>query len=410
MNRLLSAQGGDVTSWRAAENFAFNYRQTMLELAASGEYGTAEELFMQTYAELDNKILAHRRMISELEQIIEKSAGVTLTELAYLNDSFYKLLYRHFELFNSTSAFYQLSISFLVKATESIISNVIDNTSSSTPGISDISIIALGPAGRAEYSPYCSLQLIMVHGEVLPSQQEEFNNFCALLHNGFESAGFNIDPLVTPRNADWRGTPAEWQNRCLEGLEKNEKEELINLCRLIDQYPLYNPVMFADKFKQSIQSIISNRAPAVSNLIERMAALPSGISLIGKLKLERSGSEQGRFRLLDYGLLPFSAALSVLSVITGNLPNGSSERISTLLKLGRVDVELAERMLNSWHTLHGLRLSLELSALESGERSCQLCLDPRQLSDQLLQLFTEALESVAVIKRHVGIIYSGLEA
>jgi signal-transduction protein with cAMP-binding, CBS, and nucleotidyltransferase domain len=407
MNFMLSAKSSDITTWRTAESFAAAYRQAVLAQASSEHCDSSETLFFEVCATLDAAIVSHQELLKQLNILIEEVSSSPLSALKELTDSFYSLLYRHFAQFHSAPTFYQFSMLFLQKITSSIIRQITDQLIQTGHHFPEITLIALGPAGRAEYSPYCQLQIMLVHNET--SRQESIDLFCDTLHSGFEESGIAVDPLVTPRNAAWRGTLAEWQLRCQDGLQSNDSSGLINLCRLVDQYPLYNFEGLAGELKQITSAALGSHSSATSNLIERMAVLSNGLGIMGRLKLEKSGSENGLFRLLDHGLIPFSAALSALTLIYGILAVGSCERISELLKRGKLDVVLAEQMLATWHTLHGLRLRRDQSNKIVVDADHSLCLNPKELTAQQLQSLTGALESVAIIQRHVKIVFFGIE-
>lgn len=408
MPLLLSAKSGEVTARRAVEEFAATYRQALLDLAVSDRGGNAETVFSATSAALETAIAAHRKLSERLDTLIEEVSTTPSIRLKELTAAFYDDLYRHFDRFRSVPAFYQLSTAFLRRTSAAIIAQTTDQLGLPAGHLPEMALIAVGPAGRCEYSPFCPLQILLVHGEVPASRLPTIDLFCHTLHDGFEAAGLAVDPVVTPRNANWRGTLTEWRKRCKEGLQPQAHEELIDLCRLVDQYPLHPEEGDARELKEiSSAALIGSRA-AVTNLIERMTSLSNGLGLMGGLKLERSGSERGLFRLLDHGLLPLSAALSALALIKKSPAVGNCERIHDLLKRRELDVELAERMLATWHTLHGLRLKLEQSFHSEGHTRHSLCLNPKELTGEQRQSLKEALESVAIIQRHVDIIFSGM--
>ncbi len=132
--------------------------------------------------------------------------------------------------------------------------------------------------------------------------------------------------------------------------------KLIDLCRLVDQCPLHPDERLSHELKRICSTLLNGNRPALANLIVRMTSLSNGLGFMGKLKLERSGMERGMFDLLNHGLLPLSAALSALALIKGSESAGTCERIGDLLKQHELDVELAERMLATWHCLHDLCL------------------------------------------------------
>lgn len=409
MDILLSTKGGDITSRMAVEEFAAGYRQSLLELAGSDRSGSAESVFSATCATIEAAITTHQNLLKRLNSLIEKLAAATpSTNLRALTGDFYSDLYRHFGHFNSAPAFYQLSMAFMRQLSAAITSRATDQLGLFARHLPDMTLIAIGPAGRCEYSPFCPLQLLLVHGEVAKPHLQTINLFCQTLHSEFEETGLFIDPVVTPRNMVWRGTLADWQQRCEEGLYPQAEEELINLCRLVDQYPLHPAEGFAPEFKKISSTVLGGSRPAQANLIERMKSLSNGLGLMGGLKLERSGNGRGQFRLLDHGLLPLSAALSALSLITSSTAISNSERIQELLKRRELDVELAERMLATWHSLHGLRLRREQSFHIEQHINQPLFLNPHDLTAEQRQSLEGALESVAFIQRHVEIIFSGM--
>ncbi|MDD2897825.1 MAG: putative nucleotidyltransferase substrate binding domain-containing protein [Desulfuromonadaceae bacterium] len=408
MEILLSTKGNDVRSWRGARDFAASYRGALLDQAASDHFGSADDVFSKSQAELEAIITTHRNLMEQLNGISAEAAAATpSTDLKKLTSSFYNNLYRHFGHFRSASAFYQLSMSFLCQISSTVVAHAIDHLGLFARHLPDISLIAVGPTGRGEYSPFCPLQLLLVHAEVAPSQLQTIALFCHTIHEGFENAGFLMDPAVTPRDEQWRGTLNEWRQRCEEGLQSEEDEDLINLYRLIDQYPLATSTDFDPGLKELRSTVLYGNHPALVYLIGRMTSLSNGIGLMGRLKLERRGKLRGMFRLLDHGLLPLSAALSACALIKNSPEAGSCERIHDLLKRRELDVELAERMLVTWHTLHDLWLQ-EQSLHYEEHPDKPLLLNAGELSDQQRNVLKEALESVSFIQRHVAIIFSGI--
>lgn len=409
MSPLLSAKGDDVTVWRAVENFVASYRQLLLDRAASGATENAETVFLDAQAEVETAIAAHREQLNRLHSLIEEVAVTHPDGLKELTASFYGELYRHYGLFRSAPAFYQLSMAFLRRTSAAIISRAEDHLGLASRELPEMALIAVGPAGRLEYSPFCPLQILLVHGEAAGSQLRTIELFCRSLHAGFEAAGLAVDSAITPRSPVWRGTAAQWRQRCEEGLQPDADEELINLCRLVDQYTLHTSEGFDPELIQTSRAALNGSRPAVAHLVNRMAALSNGLGLMGRLKLERGGNYRGLFRLLDHGLLPLSAALSTLALIRKCAAIGTCDRIHDLLRRGELDVDLAERMMTTWHNLNGLRLQREQSFSIDGPASQTACLNPDELTAEQRQSLKEALESVAIIQRHVEIIFSGME-
>lgn len=409
MNTLLSAKGADVTTWRGAVEFTSLYRQALLDLAVSNEEHGVETVFSATSAAVDADIATHKKLLERLNGLIEAAAETaTLIELKELAAPFYKDLYRHFDYFRSAPIFYQLSMDFLQQASRTIILEATSQLGLSAGQLPKLALIAVGPAGRREYSPFCPLQILLVHEETPPSQSQAIGQFCSAVHAAFETAGMVVDPLVTPRNARWRGTLAEWQQRCKESLYPKSDEELIDLCRLADQYPLYPVEGLAMEFGQLSRATLSGNRPALTNLVDRITSLSNGLGIMGRLKLERSGKGRGLFSLLDHGLLPFSAASSALALLRKSIVTSNPERIHDLLRRRNLSVELAERMLATWHKLHELQLQQEQSFRVDHPTKPSLFLNPDEMTVDQQQMLKQTLEAVATIQQHVAIAFSGM--
>jgi signal-transduction protein with cAMP-binding, CBS, and nucleotidyltransferase domain len=410
MDILLSAKGGDVTTWRASEEFSSAYRQALRNRAASDCCGGVDAIFSEACAGIENSITTHQTLLTDLNNLLGSVAStVSPLQIKEICGRFYNILYRHFGLFRSAPAFYQLSMTFLREVCSAVVAQTKAQFGPFAVHIPEITLIALGPAGRAEYSTHCRLQFLLVHGEVPATHKQIIDLFCTSLHAGFESAGIAVDKEITPALPEWRGTLDEWELRCEQWLHPQTVEDLIHLSRLADQYPLVTADQFAMELKEISSAALRGNRPALAHLMMRMTSLSNGLGLMGGLKLERVGNERGRFKLLEHGLLPFSAALSALALITQSEAPGNCDRILDLLKRRKLDVDMAERMLSTWHSLQELRLQCE-HAFHNGEHPTHaLCLDPDELTIDQRQNLKETLESVAIIQRHVDITFSGLE-
>ncbi len=409
MDLLLTTKGGDATTWRAAQEFAAAYQKTLFDQVASDHCGSAESVFSAASATLETAIATHLEAVKRLENLIAEVAAARLsTNISELTITFYTELYRYFDHFRSAPAFYQLSMTFLRQASAAIIAHTTDQLGLFARHLPEMSLIAVGPAGRAEYSPFCPLQILLVHGEITASQTQTINLFCHTLHDGFVEAGFSLDPVITPRTPSWRGTEGEWHKRCEDALLQGSDDTVINLCRLVDQYPLTPAEGFAVELKNNCHATLNGSRPSLANLIGRTTALSNGLNLMGRFKLERGENERGLFRLLDHGLLPLSAALSALALIKESPAVSTCERIRDLLKRGELDVELAERMLATWHSLHGLCLQREQMFHVDEHSTLSLLLNPEELTVRQRHTLKEALESVAIIQRHLAITFSGM--
>lgn len=407
MTFLVSAKGNDIKAWRAARDFAVSYRQAMLERAASNKHGTAAELFENAFSTLEKLGNEHEALLEQLDELLSQIAATTPSgTLKTLTADFYGKLYHHMELFHSAPIFYQMSMAFLRQLSSALVNRGKDQLGLFAERIPQVSLVALGPAGRYEFTPFCPLQLMMVHGETDPSGRETLNLFGQILHTGFEELGLRIDQTITPRNPAWRKSLTEWQQFCAQTLKQNDQAGIIELLRLSDQYVLPPHEETGQLFRDFSIPFLKADRPAVANLVSRMMALSNGLGMMGNLKLERRQPETGLFNLTDHGLMPLSSAISALSLIKGTVSNGTPDKVRELLKRSELDVDLSEMILSAWHTLHELLLLREKSFQIDPNNRQPLYLNPDELDAQKLDALKIALETVSVIQRQVGTIFS----
>lgn len=410
MPLVISSKGNDFGTWRPAGDFGAMFRDTLLERTATMTSEQAETLFRDVGSELELRTAEHDAALAGIRRLAEEAA--TAGEPAHLEaimNGFYSACYAFFGRNRSATAFYRLSAEFLGALSGTAVALARRKVGLLGRRVPPLALIALGPTGRREFSPYCKLQLLLLHDDVDPSSSGPMGLLGRALHEVFEAAGLQLDEMVTPGNPDWRGAPAKWRQRLATGLERGEADEMIVLLRLADQSVLHDEGDLGAAFRHDCLERLAESRGAVQSLVTRLKGFSRGLGLMGGLRLERSGPCRGLFRLLDHALLPLSGAVSALSLMCGVNVGETPGRIRGLLEKGCLNVETAERLLEAWHLFNELRLSLE--AVKQPEWSSQdaLCLDALALSEAEQDQIRRGLEAVAVLQRHVSITFSGWE-
>ena len=409
MKFLVSAKGNDITTWRAAIDFAASFRQSVLDQAAFGRNGSTESVYSGSVAMLEEAAETHRSLMSQMNRVLEEGrASLTSSRLKELTGEYYGLLYRHAAVFHSAPTFYTMSMHFVKMLSTAVMALSKEQLGLFARHLPKMSLVALGPAGRCEYSPFCPLQLVLVHEAADASQLQTIGLFSQTFHDEMDAAGLAVDPVISPRNPEWRGSVPEWRQRFDDGLHHPTTDGMINMLRLTDQFLLTGGEELAQELRESTIDSLRKSRPVQANLIERMESLSNGLGMMGGLKLERSGSERGLFRLVDHGLLPLSSALSALALIKESRGVSSCDRVRDLLGRRELDVDLAEKILETWHSLHELRLHSEQSCNLFERAESSLFLDPAQLTAEQRQTLKTALSTIAAIQRHVAVLFSGM--
>ncbi|KAB0672203.1 hypothetical protein F6V30_06460 [Oryzomonas sagensis] len=407
---LATAKGSDITTWRAAGEFGAAFRQALLKRSASCRSEEAEGLFDETCRELEALAGENDERMARLDRIVvETTASVDPIRLGELCAVFYAELYDHFGRYGSCVAFYQCSALFLHALSGSLHRSTLIQLGESGTGLHDTTLVAMGTAGRREFSPCCPLPLALVLGRDDNSDPEAGFRYARILQEGFAACGLQVDGDVAPVHPPWRGSLPEWDRRLEQGLARGKQKELVELLRLADHEALFSSGGGGSEFRELVLPRLQQDRRAVGDLVTRLTRLSNGIGMMGGWRLEKSGPQRGLFRLFEHALLPLSAAVAALSLIHRVGAPDIPQRIRALLGRQALDVDTAERLLQSWHTLNELRLTRERECFPARNNGAALYLDITNLNEDTLGMFREALETVGTVQRLVSAVYNGTE-
>jgi signal-transduction protein with cAMP-binding, CBS, and nucleotidyltransferase domain len=408
MALLVSAKGSDVLAWRAAGDFAVTFRQVILDRMEFCRLDEAAAMITGASHALDDLATANDMFSSRcLNLIVEVEACPEPGRLRELTTSFFAGLYDHSAIHHSAPAFYQFSTLFIQALSGSVSRYSLAMLGDSSARMPEMALIALGPAGRQEFSPFCPLQFMLIHEGVEDAESGLIQRFATLLHEGFEACGLQVDEAVTPRNGQWRGTLPEWGQRLEKVLKRGKSSEVIEILRLADQTQLHGVGDAGAGFRQLSLEALAASPVAVNNLVSRVVALSNGIGMMGGLRFEKSGPFRGQFALLENALQPLAASVSALALLKRLDTMATPMRIRELLWRRELNVDMAERLLQAWHMLNELHLNREREVQPDWPNAAPLHLDIDQMNAAEQEALRESLEAVGNIQRHVGINFSG---
>lgn len=398
---LLLAKGEDFAAWRGVEEFAVAYRDAAVKLASQRHpEGVAQllELMEDLIAGVEQENIQARDGLSQL--VNELATAADQAQLRLLLSRLYGSAYQHFNRFGSPSAFYSMSSTFLCAFASRCLQLASQQFSADLP---PLALITMGPAGRHESTQFCRMQLALVWDgpETLGSLMSELGKE---LVAWFRVCGLTLEENVTPLNADWLGSLGQWQERFEEAARTNDQEMLIEMLRLADKTVLVSQGNVGEQFNTLCNHYLA-KWPFVANLVERCTALSNGIGLMGNLKLEKSGPHRGAFPLLDHALLPLAAAVTAICLMRGVDTVGTPERLRELVRVSKLDVDLAERALQAWHCFSQHRLNLEQCAMAGQDCRDILHLLPATLSASEVERLRTALETVADLQRSMQVCF-----
>lgn len=396
---LLLAKGDRLSDWRGLDEFVASYRRAAIRTAAVRQPAAMGDLLAVIRDELGLVAAENQRFIEQREQLEGRLASLDSCEgLRDLLAVFYDTAYGHFRRFQSPSAFFEAANSFLAALTNMQVANLRQQDDVELP---PLALLALGPAGRLEYTRFCRVQLALVwDGAGTAAEDQLMAEFAEELMAWLRACGIALDEAVSPLHAHWRGSLAQWRARLEAGIARGNMGELIEQLRLVDQAALVDAQGLADRFR-ALCSEQLHRRPAVANLVERSTSLSNGLGMMGGFRLNRSGPYRGSFGLLQHALVPLGACVGGLCLHHDLVEDGTPRRLRELVRNGRLDVDLAERALQAWQLFSHYRLTLELTA--SAGQDCRdiLNLDLARLTHDEQEQLRTCLETVADLQRHL---------
>lgn len=397
---LLLAKGDDFAEWRGVEEFAAAYRDAAVALASRRHPEGISQLLevMETLlADIERR---NSDVAVRLEDLKARLAGVTeQTQLRRLLDELFACIYGHFDRFSSPVAFFGMADSFLHDLAACCLRLARQHVAGELP---PLALIVMGPAGRREATRYSRLQLALVWDGQDAATEERMAQLGEELVTWLRVSGIALDESIAPLNPEWSGSLQQWQARFEAAAEQKDPRSLIELLRLADKTVLVEEGEGGKAFAALCQQYLGQQV-FVGNLVGRCLALSSGIGMMGNLRLEKSGPHRGSFPLLEHAFLPLAAAIGSMCLIHGIDLVGSPERLRCLVRLGKLDVDLAERVLAAWHCFSNHRLRLEQTALPGQDCRDILHLTPSALSRGELDELRNSLEAVADLQRYLQV-------
>lgn len=405
---LLSAkQEGDPLSWRGATDFCSSFRDRLLGSLGKKNSDMALQTIELVLSELAIAQNTNMHCLNESIQVRKKlSATSELQQLRKLTADFYGTLYDHVTLFRSPLVFYQQSSLFLNALAVTVLRLSRERLGLLERHLPEHALIALGPAGRHEFSPFCPLQMALICRHDSGIMQESIRQYGALVHEGFEACGLHVDPAVSPINGDWCVNLPFWQRTLEDNLNHAEQELLVDLLRLADQTTLAGSTELAEEFRQRAGTTLATSHTALGNLVSRVSLLSNGLGILGRLRLEKSGPYRGHFPLLDHALLPLTSTISAFALISSLTSDTSPQRLHELLHNGELSIDMAEQLLEAWHTINELRLVHEQKSLPDWDDCAPLHLNLEFLSGAETESLRAALESIGLFQRYLYTCYN----
>lgn len=266
--------------------------------------------------------------------------------------------------------------------------------------------LAHGDHGRRECSLNRDLAGILCWDRITAGSASYFTTLGGMASSLLLEGGFVSRDTVLPSVPACRGSLDDWRSRLAAG--RRFTADPASLADLRHLHGSPGPAVALIRMIRETQlaretGIRTRSRRSLRDLARIVAHHPAGVDLFGRLRLEKTGPYRKRFNLGLYGIEPLISSVRLLAICRESVGTGTVERIRSLQDTGKLSVDLAERLLDAWHTF--LRLQLRNEAAGVPADGCRF-VDVNALPPEEQQHLKAALDTVEQLQL---IVYQTLE-
>ncbi|WP_298438530.1 putative nucleotidyltransferase substrate binding domain-containing protein [Geobacter sp.] len=403
---FLGAKGEDVLSRRGTADFLVRLRQELYGRLAHLAPGEDLALMAEVEEALREEIAYEERFSGEfVRELVQLDEAGDAARLAALLQRLRAMAADYFRRRGSVSAYHFVCTAAVDRAVAAAVRLARRWMEEIGPGVpsSPWCLMAIGEVGRGEATPFSSCDFLQIHGSEFPEEAASFAGLAGRVSALCGEIGLASRTGIAPSLPAWRGSMAEWRSRIAARLAEGDADP-DGLIRLADLRLVAGDASLAAGMVNLVRAMLGFHREPVREAARRTAMMPSGFDFFGRLRTERGEAHRGEFNLGLYGIDPLVAIVRVLTVWFDIPETGTVERVRGLLQRGRIDVDLAERLLFAWHTLGRLALNEEIGR---GGGAGGLFISPGTLAEHGLEELKRGLEAVGSLQKIVYSIVSG---
>ncbi|GLI37529.1 nucleotidyltransferase [Geobacter hydrogenophilus] len=394
MALLLGAKGEDLLTRRGTAEFVEQVRQGLYARMAHLSAGDEELLLLGVRSTLEEELAAEQRCREDFSRALDETdQAEDVQELILVQDRLRAMAVDHFRRRGSVTAFHLMRTVALDRITGAALRITVSQMAVGGVGLpaGRWCWMALGSAGRGEVGRFDACDFLLVH-----EGNEAGSSFVGFSGRGaglLERLGIRSRAGITPASSSWRGSLAEWRQRiAVRALEGGG--DLDWLIRLADLRLVAGDPSLAAEMVNVVRSALTAQIDPLREIARRTAMMQSGFDFFGRLRVER-----GMFNLSLYGIGPIVANVRIMTVRFDIQETATTERIRGLLYGGRIDVELAERLLRAWHCFCRHAIQREIAG-ENG-----ILVDVEEFGEDAEHELHASLEAVGSLQK---IVYSSI--
>ena len=422
---FLGTQGGDILAWRGVAELVAEIREMIV--ARMSCQLTEENIGLLTALQerLEVEIAFEEKFATEFGGELEKLEHSTYEdEFTHLLPRFNQLAQDYFRERGSVVAVHSLCNAYrdgLVRRALQWAEDALELEEMRRPP-APYCCLASGSAGRLEQTFCVDPAFFLIYGEA----EDDGPGYFGKLAYRIAAALGKIGMLPGTAGAEvmkalWRGGRKEWRTEIVGKLQLPERKGLAELLGRADLRLIHGDAALAEEMIHVVRSmlefrhgdirdtatgaamasrtraVISFPAPGLKGMGKSIAEIPTGLDFFGRLKVEKSGRQRGKFNLEQYALAPLITNVRMLAIEYGLAETGTIARIKGLQNGGKLSVELTERVLRAYHEFTRLKIIRQIKGGCETEQACYI--KPEELSEDEDQRLRNGLEAVSDLEK-----------
>jgi signal-transduction protein with cAMP-binding, CBS, and nucleotidyltransferase domain len=409
MALFLGRKTDDVRSWRRTANLLDSFRTElkgqMAGLLSDQELAELHRHREAVESELEREDRFHAAFGTATADIASADGPGRLAAALY---TAFALAGDYFRARGSVVATHSLCTAFLDQAVRTSLDHaerILAAAGKEPPA--PWSWLASGVHGRSECTLSRETSGLLVWEGTAGDTSGYFGTLAGIASTMLQEAGIANHDAMLPSNLLWRGGISAWQER-LSGTGAEVDPVLLADLRFLHGSPepaatlagLAGGTLNLQNGNGRMHAV--SRRRSLLEIAKAVAEQPVGIDFFGRFRLEKSDPYRGRFDLERYATGPLVCSIRILAIRQDIAPTGTIDRIKALQEKGHLAVELAERLLQTYHEFTLLRIRGE--AAGNAADACRF-LDPAALSPEDHYQLKNGLETVEQLQM---IVYQSL--
>ncbi len=262
--------------------------------------------------------------------------------------------------------------------------------------------LGLGSEGRREQTLVTDQDNALIFSG--PSSDEKLRYYDALARwivDGLNKCGFPLcKGQVMATNPKYFGTLEDWKHRTAVwiGASSLPEKDLVDVYVFLDFRAIHGNTGLERSLREHVVALIKDNQAFTQSIAANIVSVPVPLGFFKNFVVEKSGQYKNTVNLKNYGLLPLTTCIKILSYHMGILETNTLERINALCGKGVFTADQAEFLVQAFETFLTLKIRNNLSDVEGG-RDFSNRIDPATLTTKQKQLLKEAFLAVSQVQK-----------